>query len=154
MCLAYSSLYDIFRLPMSRAPYNEFLLFQVDLEQFREYNNQEDIWVYQWNHGLYSSRKYCRRHFQSVTPHAPYCWMQKTKCMPKIKFFTWLLLSDRLNRRDLLRRRHNTSKKDIFVYYARKTLMKHCCIFSQSANQVKVDGLLLEYNGARQEMLR
>jgi hypothetical protein len=30
----------------------------------------------------------------------------KSKCVPKIKFFAWLLLNDRLNTRNMLRRRY------------------------------------------------
>jgi hypothetical protein len=33
-------------------------------------------------------------------------WIWKSKCVPKIKFFSWLLLNDRLNIRNILRRRH------------------------------------------------
>jgi hypothetical protein len=32
-------------------------------------------------------------------------WIWKSKCIPKIKFFAWLLLNDRLNTRNILRRR-------------------------------------------------
>lgn len=35
-CLVENNLLDLFRLPMSRVAYNEFLLFQVDLEFFKE----------------------------------------------------------------------------------------------------------------------
>ena len=33
-------------------------------------------------------------------------WIQKTKCVPKIKFFAWLFLNNRLNTRNVLRRRN------------------------------------------------
>jgi len=32
-------------------------------------------------------------------------WIWKTKCVPRVKFFAWLLLNDRLNTRNILRRR-------------------------------------------------
>ena len=33
-------------------------------------------------------------------------WLRKTKCTEKIKVFGWLLLSDRLNTRNMLKRKH------------------------------------------------
>ena len=32
-------------------------------------------------------------------------WIWKTKCVPKTNFFAWLLLNDRLNTRNILKRR-------------------------------------------------
>jgi hypothetical protein len=32
-------------------------------------------------------------------------WIWKSKCIPTVKFFTWLLLNDRLNTRNVLKRR-------------------------------------------------
>lgn len=39
-----------------------------------------------------------------VTPQ-PIRWIWKSKCVPGIKFFAWLLLNDRLNTRNILRRK-------------------------------------------------
>ena len=41
-----------------------------------------------------------------MVPHDAFAWIWKGKNTPKIKFFCWLLLSDRLNTRNMLRRRH------------------------------------------------
>jgi hypothetical protein len=54
--LAAPNLLDILRLPMSRAAYNEFLVFREDLDSLRADSDQDDVWVYQWSGGLYSSR--------------------------------------------------------------------------------------------------
>jgi hypothetical protein len=105
-CLASSNLLDMFRLPMSRAAYNEYIIFRDELEFFRYNNEQDDIWIYQWNNGLFSSRQYYKHQNKDIVTPAPFCWIWKTKCMPKIKFFSWLLLKDRINTRDILRRRH------------------------------------------------
>lgn len=54
--LAATNLLDLFRLPMSRMAYNEFIVFREELDSLRADNNETDIWVYQWSGGLYSSR--------------------------------------------------------------------------------------------------
>ena len=38
--------------------------------------------------------------------HAPSCWLWKSKCQSKHKFFAWLLLHDRINMQQMLIRRH------------------------------------------------
>jgi hypothetical protein len=40
-----------------------------------------------------------------LAPPRTVTWIWKSKCVPKIKFFTWLLLNDRLNTRNISRRR-------------------------------------------------
>jgi len=104
--LAVSHLLEIFRLPMSRMAYNGFLVFKEELESLRADNDQTDVWIYNWNGGLYSSKQFYKHHFVQITLPPPFCWIWKAKCMPKINFFAWLLLADRLNTRDILRRRH------------------------------------------------
>lgn len=89
---------------MSRTAFNEFQLFVTIMDQIRENIQHDDIWIYTWN-GLYTSSKYYHSTFISTVPPAPFCWIWKTKCIPRIKFFAWLLLSDRLNTKDILRRR-------------------------------------------------
>ena len=41
-----------------------------------------------------------------VTAPAPFQWIWKSPCLPKHKFFFWLLIQDILNTRDLLDRKH------------------------------------------------
>jgi len=92
---------------MSRQAHNEFLIFKDCLQSLKADNDQTNVWVSQWSGGLYSSRCYYKHHFDSITPAPPpFCWIWKAKSMPRIKFFAWLLLVDRLNTKDLLRRRH------------------------------------------------
>jgi hypothetical protein len=104
--MATEDLLHLFRLPMSRPAYNEFVLFKEELEPLRNDTDQKDIWVWHWTGGLYTSRMFYKQHFKDVLAPAPFSWIWKAKCMPKINFFAWLLLVDRLNTRYMLRRRH------------------------------------------------
>jgi hypothetical protein len=47
--------------------------------------------------------------FHNVHPERSVIWIWKTKCIPRIKFFGCLLLVDRLNTKNLLRRRKTVS---------------------------------------------
>lgn len=80
-------LLDLFRLPMSRSAYNEFLVFKEELEPLKSEVDQTDVWVCNWSGGLYSSRMFYKHHFIQIIPLAPLRWIWKAKCMPKIKNF-------------------------------------------------------------------
>ena len=102
-----NDLLGCFNLPMSRQAHNEFLLLQHELEQLQPVtNDSKDEWVFIWRQSKYSSSRYYQHHFANEIPHPAFTWMWKSKCVPKIKFFTWPVLNDRLNTRSMLKRRH------------------------------------------------
>jgi len=78
--------------------------------------NQECLYWSRWFLGLYMGcsiyliQVICRT-FISLSPSAPIKWLWKSNCVPKIKFFTWLLLNDRLNTRNISRRQKNHLKE-------------------------------------------
>lgn len=97
---------DYFRIPMTRQAYNEFLELQNELSEMPPAAlDENDSWVFIWGHQRYSSSKFYQYQFRSLQPHRSVTWIWKTKYVPKIKFFAWLLLNDRLNTRNILRRR-------------------------------------------------
>jgi hypothetical protein len=101
------NLLDFFRLPMSRQAYNELLELQPYLANIAlSSENEKDSWSFIWGQQNYSSSKYYNLQFSSIQPNRTVVWIWETKCVPKIKFFAWLLLNDRLNTRNMLRRRN------------------------------------------------
>jgi hypothetical protein len=101
------NLLDFFRLPMSRQAYNELLELQHYLANIAlSSENEKDSWSFIWGQQKYSSSKYYNFQFSSIQPNRTVVWIWETKCVPKIKFFAWLLLNDRLNTRNILRRRN------------------------------------------------
>jgi hypothetical protein len=101
------NLLDFFRLPMSRQAYNEFLELQHYLANIAlSSENEKDSWSFIWGQQKYSSSKYYNFQFSSIQPNRTVVWIWETKCVPKIKFFAWLLLNDRLNTRNILKRRN------------------------------------------------
>jgi hypothetical protein len=91
---------------MSRVAYNELLQLQNFLDDLPPVDHDgNDSWTYIWGQHRYSSSKYYHYHFRDIQPNLPILWIWKLKCIPRVKFFTWLLLNDRLNTRNILRRR-------------------------------------------------
>jgi hypothetical protein len=98
-----NSLAHNFHLPLSPLAMEEIRTLQtkanIDLDQ------GSDSWSYSWGNN-YTSRQYYQFCFRELQPHISFLWLWKSKCTPRVKFFGWLILVDRLNTRDMLRRRH------------------------------------------------
>jgi hypothetical protein len=65
-----------------------------------------DSWIYVWGSAFYTSRKYYQYCFREIVPHDAFKWIWKSKCIPRVKFFCWIVFSDRLNTRGMLKRRN------------------------------------------------
>ena len=78
---------------------------QVQLSDVSIQEDQNDVWTYERGN-KFSAALYYRFFFKDFEPHPSFKWIWKAKNTFKLKFFCWLLLSDRVNTRDMLRRRH------------------------------------------------
>jgi hypothetical protein len=95
-----------FRIPMSRPAYNEFLLLEDKLANLPQINpDDKDSWSLSWGVQSYSSKMFYQHQFMELQPERAMLWIWDSKCIPKIKFFSWLLLNDKLNTRNILKRR-------------------------------------------------
>ena len=101
---AAQDLADLFYLPLSTQAFEEFGLLR-DAIVSNPLLDQKDIWVYEWGDSFRSINYYNLRHAHMVVPSV-YRWIWSSACIMKTKMFAWLLLSDRLNTRDMLKRRH------------------------------------------------
>lgn len=77
----------------------------VNLFRNPDSHEEKDVWIFIWGHHAYSVSKFYHHHFESIRPPITMLWIWKSKCIPRKKFFSWLLLNDRLNTRNILRRR-------------------------------------------------
>jgi hypothetical protein len=97
-----STMLDCFKIPMTRSDYNEFLDLQNDFDSiFDTSEDEKDLWTFIWGLQRFSSHDYYLFQFHNVHPERSTVWIWETKCVPKIKFFGWLLLVDRLSTRNL-----------------------------------------------------
>lgn len=92
---------------MTRQAYNnELLLLTDDILEICENNTEgKDDWIFIWGGHEYPVKRFYHHHFRAILPPVTVLWLWKAKCVPRIKFFTWLLLNVRLNTRYILRRR-------------------------------------------------
>jgi hypothetical protein len=94
-----------FYLPLSAQAFDEFNQVREIVLSQNLNPEGKDVWKTQWKDGVYTASKYYHYMFrdQHASPILARIW--KSKCILRIKFFAWLLINDRLNTRDMLRRR-------------------------------------------------
>jgi len=100
---------DLFYLPLSQAAFVEFEDLQEHLIGLLGPQSGDDIWSYIWGNGTYTSQRLYKLVFANTNAHPAFGWIWKAKCTPRIKFFAWLVLVDRLNTKDMLRRCHSNT---------------------------------------------
>jgi hypothetical protein len=96
---------DNFHLPLSPEALEDVRNIQRNTTHILLQDGSHDKWNYAWGTNIYSSVLFYKFCFREIMPHVSISWLRKTKCIPKMKFFCWLILMDRLNIRNILRRR-------------------------------------------------
>jgi hypothetical protein len=101
-----TNLGTIFQLPLSMEAHEELLTLQGVMHSGLLEENEPDIWSYVWEADDYKPKDFYSFCFRDIKPpkFLPYIW--KSRCTMKHKMFAWLMLVDRINTRDMLRRRH------------------------------------------------
>ena len=93
-----------------------FFQYPLYIEAFSEFQNlhtllsdmtlstDDDKWECTLGKAGFKPYLVCKQHYNHIDKHAPSCWIWKSKCQSKHKFFAWLLLHDRINTKDMLLR--------------------------------------------------
>ena len=95
---------SLFYLPLSEQAFEEFQELSAKME-LGPLSLENDRWIYSWG-TQFSAAQYYKHVHQHQDTLPMFKWIWSSSCMLKFKFFAWLLLSDRLNTKDLLQRRH------------------------------------------------
>lgn len=114
MLMQADSLDDLFSLPLSEQAYQEYQLLQDKLVQIHYDDSIKDQWQFIWGNGLYTSRKLYGLAFNHLNAPPIFRWLWKSKCIPRLKFFAWLVFVDRLNTKIMLHRRNFTVQPNLF----------------------------------------
>lgn len=104
---------EVFFLPLSTQAYGELLQLQEYLEQLHYDDTARDDWSMIWGE-KYSSRRFYMHAFNGVHAHPIFRIVWKAQCTPRVKFFVWLILMDRLNTKTMLRRRNLNVQGDVY----------------------------------------
>ena len=95
----------LFHLPLSEIAFNQLQMLLTELDSV-QLSDSEYCWSYSWGNGIFSTKKVYKR----LEGHRPtnliFRWLWKSSCQNKHKLFFWLLIHDRLNTKELLRRKH------------------------------------------------
>jgi hypothetical protein len=122
---------NIFFLPLSTQAHEELLSLQDYLHNIPYDEDGADSWTPTWG-PKYSSRRFYAHAFSGVETHPVYKMLWKSKCTPRIKFFAWLVMVDRLNTKTMLRRRHLNIEDD------------ELCVLCDSGLEEDIDHLFFE----------
>jgi len=94
---------EIFFLPLSQQAHEEFQHLQNRLQNLPYNVTAMDHWAPVWGN-RYTSRRFYHHIFSNIETHPIFKFVWKSRCTPRIKFFAWLVLVDRLNTKSMLRR--------------------------------------------------
>ena len=97
---------ELFFLPLSTQAYQEFQSLQVLLGSVLLNPLEKDQWCTIWAGGTYTAGRFYHHSFRHIQASKIYACIWKCKVVLRVKVFAWLLVSDRLNTRDMLQRRH------------------------------------------------
>lgn len=104
--LTANSLGQNFHLPLTIQAREELIDLQSSTASTELINGTSDCWRCLWGSNDFASSKYYHHCFRDMVADEAFGWVWKSKCTNKWKMFAWLLLADRLNTRNMLRRRN------------------------------------------------
>ena len=104
----------LFHLPLSTQARQEVREIQQRSRHVVPERDSADSWVCTLG-GKFSASKYYNHYFRETIADEAFLWLWKAKSPIKFKLFGWLLLVDRLNTRNMLKRRHYTVVDNIYT---------------------------------------
>jgi hypothetical protein len=95
-----------FQLPLSIEAHEELVQLQELFNNHQLDPMTPDSWDFVWGSSKFKTRDFYDFCFRYIRPPEYIAMIWKSKCMMKHKVFAWLMLVDRINTRDMLRRRN------------------------------------------------
>jgi hypothetical protein len=95
-----------FYIPLTPEAFQEFQDLQEIIQGLQVEEMENDNWQYIWRSGTYSAKIFYNLPFKNIKPPSPFLWIWDSRCSNQLRSFSWLLLMDRLNTSNLLRRRN------------------------------------------------
>jgi hypothetical protein len=103
--LSVADLTPHFHLPLSEQAYEEYQELLGIVQNIQIGQGDKDQWHYIWRSTKYAAQNYYRHLHKQIQPPKPFLWIWSSRCCNKLRVFSWLLLMDRLNTRNMLKRR-------------------------------------------------
>jgi hypothetical protein len=109
------SLEDLFHIPISQQAALELEELKVIIQDYA-LSEEIDQRIFCWGNNTFAAAKLYKLAFQPVQIPVTFSWVWKSKVTPRVKFFAWLVLLDRLNTKNMLsRRRFNVQPNTLCV---------------------------------------
>lgn len=102
---------DLFDIPISQQAAVELEELRTRIQDF-DLPDGVDQRIFCQGNNKYSASKLYKLAFLEVQTPAVFRWVCKSKVTPRVKFFAWLILLDRLNTKNMLVRRHFNVQPD------------------------------------------
>jgi hypothetical protein len=103
--LQYRDITQLFNVPLSSQAFNKLQQAQQIIQNRNLSLTGADSWKTIWKDGIFSANKFYHYTFRDQVPSPIYSMIWKSKCLLRIKVFPWLIVSDRINTKDMLHRR-------------------------------------------------
>jgi len=100
-----SDLAEHFHLPLSDQAFHEFQELQELVQGIQLNDEGKDQWHYIWGSQKYRSKSFYSHLYRNFQPPRVFPWIWDSRCSNKLRVFTWLLLMNRLNTRNILKRK-------------------------------------------------
>jgi hypothetical protein len=81
------NLIDNFHIPLSVEAFQELSSLSTIIHDVSLVNDANDKWVCKLGKGIFKPSLVYQLHFHDIPVHRPSCWIWKSKCMSKHKFF-------------------------------------------------------------------
>ena len=100
-----------FALPLLVQAFEEREQIQQILDSVDHDSLENDSHIFSWGNKTYTSAKYYNFIFARAPQNKVLQSIWKSRCLPKLRVFVWLLLMDRLNTKDLMLRKDRKSTR-------------------------------------------
>ena len=97
---------SLFALPLSPQAYDEYRQLCTVTDGLVLDDSSVDVRQFVWDSQQYSSARFYKFIFQPLPKDPAVISIWRSKSLPKLRVFDWLLLMDRLNTKDMMIRRH------------------------------------------------
>lgn len=85
----------LFFLPLSQQALEDLISLQQDVQEVPFENNEQDAWL-PFGRSEYTAKRFYKHIYEITQAHPTYKIIWKAQCTPRVKFFIWLILVDRL----------------------------------------------------------
>ena len=104
--LAAQEAHTLFYTPLSLEAFQEYQEMQLFCNGQREHLHEADSRNFAWGKSTYASTDFYKYMFQCLPNDSLLNNLWKSRCLPKLKVFCWLLIKGRLNTKDMMLRKH------------------------------------------------